>query len=377
MIESGGEEEMSAACGSTTDPARQPPEAMGQLDGQDQLFKLAEGYYVTKALLAVWRLGLLDEAVAGADVDVGSVARERALDGDMLSPLLDYLVVRGYLELVRPRVYRLSSRGVASVPFYGYLSTLIGAYEPVFARIEELVGGKVLYGRDIVRSHEEMARGLTALEDRLMGAVIDMVGDTVGTVLDLGCGSARMLARIVQQSDGIRGIGVDRDPNSCAVARETVRRENLEDRITIVQGDAGDVASLPPGLREDVDTVTVMFLLHEILGQRGRASTVALLSEIAALVGPGGRLVMVEVSGAAEPVYQADLSFVPEYELIHNYTNQRLAPRPEWEAMVDEAGMKVECIAPVNMCQSFCLVATPACGSGGQGGSCEISGGGR
>jgi len=48
---------------------------------------------------------------------------------------------------------------------------------------------------------------------------------------------------------------------------------------------------------------------------------------------------------------------VPEYELLHEYTNQRLAPRADWEAMVAEAGMRVLRFAPVDMCQAFCLVA--------------------
>jgi hypothetical protein len=124
-------------------------------------------------------------------------------------------------------------------------------------------------------------------------------------------------------------------------------------------GDAAALDSLPRDVVEGVDTVTVMFLLHEILRQRGRAGTVDLLREIASFVGEGGRLVMVEVSGTKEHVHKEKLLFVPEYELLHEYTNQRLAPRPEWEAMVGEAGMEVLEAAPVNMCQAFCLVATP------------------
>jgi SAM-dependent methyltransferase len=334
--------------------------------GQDDVFRLAKGYYTTRALLALWRLGLLERAAAGEILDAAAVAAGSGVDTGQVRPLLDYLVVRGFLEAVAPGRYRLTDRGQAAAPYYGYLSTMVGAYEPVVARLEDLVTGGAVYGRDVVRSHTEMTRGLTALEDGLMGTVVDVVRDAgARRVLDLGCGSARMLARICQVSPGTSAVGVDRDPDSCAVARETVEREGLGARMAILQADASDVAALPRDVVAGVDLVTVMFLLHEILRQRGREGTVGLLRDIAGLVGPGGRLVIVEVSGTSEPSYREALLFVPEYELLHEDTNQRLAARAEWEAMVAEAGMRVQRFAPVDMCQAFCLVAAvPAAESG-------------
>jgi SAM-dependent methyltransferase len=334
--------------------------------GQDQIFELAKGYYVAKALLALWRLGLLERAGSGDGVDVEAVAAEGGFEAWQLEPLLDYLIVRGWLER-DDGVYRLTERGRASRPYFGYLSTMIGAYEPVFTRVEDLATGKIDYGRDVVRSHEEMTRGLTALEDRLMGTVTEVVrASGARKVLDLGCGSARMLANICALDDSIEAVGLDVDPDSCAVARETAEREGLDGRLTIVQGDAFDLRrSLPPEVAEGIDAVTVMFLLHEILRQRGREGTVDLLRGIADFIRPDGRLVIVEVSGTKDHVYREKLLFVPEYELLHEYTNQRLAPRPEWEAMVAEAGMEVVEAAPVNMCQSFCLVTKPVAAGGG------------
>jgi ubiquinone/menaquinone biosynthesis C-methylase UbiE len=329
--------------------------------GQDDIFSLAKGYYSTRAMLAAWRLGLLTRAAAGETLDVGALGRQWGVPAQQVRPLLDYLVIRGFFEKESADGYRLTERGMAARPFFGYLSTMVGAYEPVFVRIEELITGTLAYGRDISRSHEEMVRGLTALEDRMMGTVTDAVRDSGGrVVLDLGCGSARMLSHICALDPATRAVGVDRDPDSCAVARETARQEGISDRMTILQGDAGDLAALPADAVRDVDTVTVMFLLHEILRQRGREGTVRLLRDIAELVGDGGRLVMVEVSGTTEPTYRENLLFVPEYELLHEYTNQRLAARSEWEAMVADAGMRVVDVRPVNMCQAFCLVATRA-----------------
>lgn len=338
-------------------------EGAPQVSGQDDIFRLAKGYYTTKALLALWRLGLLNPAVAGEDVDLVAAASAQGIEPDQIKPLFDYLIVRGYLQRDDAGACRLTARAMAAAPYYGYFSTMIGAYEPVFSQIEDLVAGKLVYGRDVSRSYEEMVRGLTSLEDRLMGPVAAVAQEGATKVMDLGCGSARMLARICQLGPGITAVGVDRNPDSCATARETVRRERLQGRVTILEGDAADLASLPQDALAGVDMVSVMFLLHEILRQRGREHVVGLLSQIGELVGPGGKLVMVEVSGTVSPAYRENQLFVPEYELLHEYTNQRLASREEWETMAAEAGLKVADVRPVDMCQAFCLVATPVAGS--------------
>lgn len=329
------------------------------LAGDDDIFALARGFYTTRAMLAMWRLGLFDRAEREGELDSVAIAAEWGVDDELVRPLFNYLVVRGFLELTDAKTFRLTERGHAAWPYRGYLSTMVGAYEPVFARLEGLVTGELRYGENLSRSHEEMVRGLTALEDNMMGTVTGAVLDAgAHKVLDLGCGSARMLARMCELDPAVEVVGVDRDPNSCAVARETAEVAGLTDRMTIVQGDAFDVASLPADVLVDVDTVTVMFLLHEVLRQRGRDGTVRLLSQIARLVGQQGRLVLVEVAGTVDVRYRERQLFVPEYELLHEYTNQRLASQQEWEAMLADAGMAVAGVVPVDMCQSFCMVAT-------------------
>jgi 2-ketoarginine methyltransferase len=331
------------------------------LAGDDDIFTLVKGYYTTRVLVALWRLGLFDRAEHGGELDSATIAAEWGVADETVRPLLNYLVVRGFLELTEAKTFRLTKRARTAWPYRGYLSTMVGAYEPVITELEKLVTGELTYGRDLSRSHEEMVRGLTALEDNMMGTVTGAVLDGAQhRVLDLGCGSARMLARMCELDAGVTAVGVDRDPNSCAVARETAEVRGLVDRLAVVQGDAFDVAALPADVLAGVDTVTVMFLLHEVLRQRGRPGTVALLTQIADLIGATGRLVLVEVAGTVDVRYRERQLFVPEYELLHEYTNQRLAPKSEWEAMLADAGLRVVDVVPVDMCQSFCMVAARA-----------------
>jgi 2-ketoarginine methyltransferase len=275
------------------------------LSGEDDVFGLARGYYTTKAMLAMWRLGLFDRAERDGELDSAAIAAEWGVNEELVRPLFNYLIVRGFLEYTESGTFQLTRRGHDAYPYRGYLSTMVGAYEPVFDQLEAIVTGAVTYGNDLTRSHEEMVRGLTALEDKMMGTVTKAVLDVKARkVLDLGCGSARMLSRMCQLDPTLHTVGVDRDPNSCAVAREMVEVCGLSDRMSIVTGDAFDITALPADVLSSVDTVTVMFLLHEVLRQRGREGTVRLLSEIAALVGSQGRLVMVEVSGTVNHEYR-------------------------------------------------------------------------
>ncbi len=77
------------------------------------------------------------------------------------------------------------------------------------------------------------------------------------TVYDLGCGDARILV-LAAQKYGARGVGVELDAEVFALARDNVRRQGLEDRITLVRGNLFDA-----DLR-DADVVA-LYLLPEAL----------------------------------------------------------------------------------------------------------------
>lgn len=333
----------------------------GTEDPEAQLFRTVRGYYETKALLALWRTGLLQRAGTGEPLKLTELTGGD-YDEELLVALLDYLTVRGYL-LRDQDVYTLTERGAALVPYYGYLGTMVGAYEPVMAAVEGLITGRKTFGRDVHRSVPDLATGLTSLEDNLMDHFPSLLRDREFTrVMDLGCGSGRMLCRIVGSRDGVTGVGVDANEEICAVARATVAAEHLADRVTVVQGDAGQVSRIPSDVSTGVDLVTIMFVLHELLRQRGRDGVVTCLKDIASVLGPQGTLLAVEVESAGEPVARDDLLFIPEYEFTHVLTRQRLATKAEWRALAHESGFELERIEPLRMCRAFCMVLTPTAG---------------
>ena len=328
-------------------------------DPEVSLFRAARGYYETKALLAMWRTGLLQQVAAGEALKPAELSRA-GYDEELLTGLFDYLVVRDFLRRDEDG-YRLSERGAGLAPYFGYLGTMIGAYEPVMSALEDLLTGEKAYGRDVHRWVPDLANGLTALEDSMMQQFPSLLGGrTVSKVMDLGCGAGRMLCRLVASRPDVVGVGVDANDEICQVARGTVSGEGLDGQISIVVGDAGQVSQLPAEAREGVDVVTIMFVLHELLRQRGPEGVLTCLRDIAdTLRDNGGALLAVEVESAGEPRPRDDLFFIPEYEFSHVLTHQRLATKAEWSKLADAAGLQVERIEPLRMCRSFCMVLTP------------------
>jgi 2-ketoarginine methyltransferase len=326
---------------------------------QDELFTSTEGYFITKTLLALWRLGILDRAVAGK-IHPARYAAEHGCDPDLLQAALGYLVVRDYFE-ADDGFFQLSERGRRIAPYFGYLPMHVGAYEPVLCALEDLIRGQRVYGRDLKRTEAEMLGGMTALEEHILGRLADMTGDSgFSKVLDLGCGSARLLAKLLQRNPGARGVGIDWEPAAVDDGQRTLADAGLTGRATVLRGDAGRIRELPADMLDGVDLVISMFVLHEIYRQRSRLGVIECLEDIADTLGAPGRLLMVEVS-RIEPVKpRANLRFIPEYQLIHEFSNQRLASKDEWRDMLAEAGMTVLRTEPAGMCEAFCFIAARA-----------------
>ncbi len=125
-------------------------------------------------------------------------------------------------------------------------------------------------------------RSLHAAADTVEAAIVDVIGhESLGRVLDVGTGTARMLALFASRAD--RAVGLDSSHSMLAVARANLERSgasNWELR-------QGDVHS-PPLDQASFDLVVIHQVLH-YLDDPSRA-----IAEAARLVAPGGRLLVVD-----------------------------------------------------------------------------------
>jgi SAM-dependent methyltransferase len=82
-----------------------------------------------------------------------------------------------------------------------------------------------------------------------------------GTLLDLGCGSGRLLARLARGRPDARVVGLDLSEPMLEMGRQTLEREGLAERVELRQGDITDFESEAP---DEIDVVSCNFALHHL-----------------------------------------------------------------------------------------------------------------
>lgn len=82
-----------------------------------------------------------------------------------------------------------------------------------------------------------------------------------GTVLDLGCGSGRLLARLAQGRHDARLIGLDLSEPMLETGRALLEREGLGERVELRRG---DITTFDAEVAESVDVVSCNFTLHQL-----------------------------------------------------------------------------------------------------------------
>ena len=161
--------------------------------------------------------------------------------------------------------------------------------------------GPVLHGRarrrDVVEQGELIARVSAGFEPFVLGRLTAEVARTgARRVLDVGCGAGVNLATMTAAAPGVVGIGLDVDAPSVELARGTLARHGVADRATVLLTDVRDaVRQRPAELAEPVD----LALLANVLYYLAPPQRVPLLRDVAALLRPGGRLLV--VTTVAEP----------------------------------------------------------------------------
>jgi len=150
-------------------------------------------------------------------------------------------------------------------------------------------------------SFTPLHRDLTFLaplsEARATRLVAFLAEEPPSTVLDVGCGWAELLLRVLQAAPGARGLGLDLDEESLGGAREHAVRRGLADRVGFEARDARTVAGR-------YDAVTCIGA-SQIWGPGAREAQpldyAAALTALRALLPHGGRLVYGEGIWSAPP----------------------------------------------------------------------------
>jgi ubiquinone/menaquinone biosynthesis C-methylase UbiE len=124
---------------------------------------------------------------------------------------------------------------------------------------------------------------LTLRQDTsLRNYIIDHLLPRKGTLLDVGCGTGKLLVEAGRR--GMRGVGVDTNREMLQIAKENVKRHNLTRRIHLKYGDATSL-EFDDGA---FDVVVSTLMVSELQSRQLKA----FLREAARVVVPGGQVVV-------------------------------------------------------------------------------------
>jgi ubiquinone/menaquinone biosynthesis C-methylase UbiE len=170
----------------------------------------------------------------------------------------------------------------------GYLSE--ASAERYDHQVEVLFGG----GAAAMRR-----QALVPLKAALAGRPIS--GRDAARLLDVGCGTGRILREVKANYPRLRLTGIDLSPHYLAVARRELAAWS---RVRFVEG----AAEAMPFAEAEFDVVTCIYLFHELPPRIRRAAA----AEISRVLKPGGTLIFVDsLQLGDEPDYDALLQLFP------------------------------------------------------------------
>jgi tRNA threonylcarbamoyl adenosine modification protein (Sua5/YciO/YrdC/YwlC family) len=149
-------------------------------------------------------------------------------------------------------------------------------------------------------SYEEMIRADVPDYDAFQDALVEVSGDGVRSILELGTGTGVTAGRLLARHPGASLVGIDESESMLAAAARTLPAARVDLRVGRLED------PLPAG---PFDLVASALCVHHLDGPR----KADLFARVRAVLAPGGRFALADVVVAEEPS-QATASLTPGYD---------------------------------------------------------------
>ncbi|WP_242611347.1 class I SAM-dependent methyltransferase [Blastococcus saxobsidens] len=232
--------------------------------------------------------GVLDAVRDGPATTADLARRLGVAREDLLEAFLRVLSVA---DLVREEDARWSlapaGRAVVSDDLVrASYEAFAGFHTGVYRELDGLLAGAP-GRRDVVEQGAVIARVSAAFEPFVDDVLREAVAEaSPRRVLDAGCGAGLQLATMLAAAPGAEGVGIDLDEAAAALARRTLDDRGLGVRGRVLRADVRDLAVGTAGTFD-------LALLANVVYYVPAEERPALLAGIAALLAPGGTLLVV------------------------------------------------------------------------------------
>jgi SAM-dependent methyltransferase len=298
--------------------------------------KTFRGYYITRALMVLRNVGLLEAFERQGAVSISDFAQRNNLDIRILSALCDYLYGLGILTRHGDSYALNPRRPAATEAIVGPFLSIV-AYQDVFQELEGLLRKDKVYGVDVNRRLTEVSVGSGAVGKLLifpMAAEL-LVRHGFTRILDLACGDGTFLIDVCERQPIISGYGLDISAGAIEQGRQIIQRKGLQDRLQLFVEDIFQTQNIA-GRLGDVDAITCIYALHEFLSD-DQQQMLRLLTGLRASF-PNAALVVGEVIHHTPDELRKRPGWALEVQLFHDLSDQRLATRELWMDLFRRAG---------------------------------------
>lgn len=316
------------------------------------------GYVASTVVFGLETLGLLDRLATGQPVPVGPFCAEVGADRRAVDALVGSARDFG-LVTVRDGAVALTSSGERFAHLRGFFTWAVGGYHDLLAASGDVAAGRRRFPGDVDRNEGMVALGSAQAGTALMSGILDKVLAEldIGTIADLGSGTAARLCHVVGERPEARGVAVDISRPATALAERTIARHGLSDRVQAFTGDVRRIADAPPlaPIFAEVDTVMSFFLLHDLLADPGARPDV--LPRLRSAF-PRARQFLLADTVVRPPTGPPDTLpvFSAGFELVHALMGVPLYTREDYEQLFADAGMAVRAVEAFGAPHSWLFV---------------------
>jgi SAM-dependent methyltransferase len=316
------------------------PQAVRMKKRFDEALPHVRGYAVCSCLWALLETGALDRLLEAEEVGLDELVEESSLDRHVAESIFSYLdglsLVRWEAGRVRvmPKLARLTAepRGFFELTY---------AYEPVFARLTDMLRGEAKYPDDVQRRGKYVGRGSGQLCRTLPYPIlVDMLRrQGARRILDLGCGDLAFLFFACEALPEVTAIGIDNDPPTVDYAREVLAESPYADRIEVREADMFNLETIAAE-ESGIDAVTAVDTYHEYLRPDSHETVVELFRTLRDQF-PGALLYVGEFCKQPHEKLRRQPTAFLEHHLYHDLTNQTITDAASWRTMFAESGLEI------------------------------------
>jgi SAM-dependent methyltransferase len=298
---------------------------------------LVESLFLAQAVTALHESGVLRAFGSGASVR--NVALKYRLDARLLAGVLDYIAARTTLVTKAAR-----SRFRVTPDYSRHSEFLLDLYAGAFGKNAACVGALLRRPGTaqamIDRKRHARAFAGSHPEHTALAGIVRQLG--FNAVLDLGCGTGRLLCELGESDTRFVGWGFDANPQMIRCAREQSRQRDLATRLKFVVGDCARPAkSIPASVFERVRAVVASQIMNEFFSD-GNTRAVTWLRAVRRAL-PGRPMLISDYYGRLGHVGTAPARETLLHDFAQLLSGQGIPPASasEWRKIYSAAGCRL------------------------------------